>query len=116
MVQRGQVFELASRDGDGSALWAFRYRTGGRGSERVQRGGFACEAAPREALKRSLEKLRQRNGLGRRLTLAELVEEYLTQHEAAPVTLEKLRWLLARAVAEFGQGRLGDLRPQEIAA
>ena len=54
--------------------------------------------------------------MGRRLTLAELVEEYLAQHEAVPVTLEKLGWLLAKAVAEFGHRRLGDLRPQEIAA
>ncbi|MBA3475383.1 MAG: site-specific integrase [Actinobacteria bacterium] len=50
------------------------------------------------------------------VTLAELVEQYLAQHDAAPVTLEKLQWLLAKAVAAFGDRRLGELRSLEIAA
>ncbi len=116
MVQQGQVFKLDSTGADGKALWAYRYRTGGRGSKRVQRGGFTNEEDAREALARALEKLRRRNGSARALTLAELVEEYLAQHEAAPVTLEKLRWLLTRAVAAFGDQRLEELRSQEIAA
>jgi hypothetical protein len=41
---------------------------------------------------------------------------YLTQHDAQPETIEKLRWLLAKAVGEFGDRRLGELRSQEIAA
>ena len=41
MPQQGQVFKL--RGGDGRDVWAFRYRLGGRGSRRVQRGGFASE-------------------------------------------------------------------------
>jgi integrase len=45
-----------------------------------------------------------------------LVDEYLGQHEASPVTLEKLHWLLQRAVASFGRYRLDELRPEEIAA
>jgi hypothetical protein len=36
MQQQGQVFKLTARDADGGALWAYRYRTGGRESERVQ--------------------------------------------------------------------------------
>ena len=43
MVQQGQVFRLTARGSDGERLWAFRYRTGGRDSRRVQRGGFATE-------------------------------------------------------------------------
>ncbi len=82
----------------------------------MQRGGFTNEEDARAALERALEKLRRRNGSARALTLAELVEEYLAQHEAAPVTLEKLRWLLTRAVAAFGNERLEQLRSQEIAA
>src|SRR5213592_4875768 len=31
-------------------------------------------------------------------------------------TIEKLRWLLAKAMSEFGDQRLGQLRSQEIAA
>jgi hypothetical protein len=49
MVQQGQVFELARRGQGGERLWAYRYRIGGRGSRRVQRGGFACEQDARDA-------------------------------------------------------------------
>jgi hypothetical protein len=98
MVQQGQVFELTSKRGDGQTLWAYRYRTGGRTLKRIQSGGFASEQDARAALERTLEKQRRGQGSGRMLTLAELVEQYLAQHEASPVTLEKLRWLLAHAV------------------
>lgn len=116
MVQQGQVFKLASQDGDGSVLWAYRHRQGGRGSKRVQRGGFATERDARDALERSLDKLRREDGSAKVLTLGELVEQYLAQHDAAPVTLEKLRWLLAKPVRVFGDRRLRDLRSPEIAA
>ena len=56
------------------------------------------------------------NGIGETLTLAELVDEYLAQHEAEPETLEKLRWLLAQGGRGLRWRRLGELRPQEIAA
>ena len=116
MLQQGQVFKLTSRGASGEPLWAYRHRTAGRGSGRVQRGGFATEQDAREALERSLEKLRRGVGIGTALTLAELVEQYLAQHDAAPVTVEKLRWLLAKAVGTFGDRRLGELRSEEIAA
>lgn len=116
MLQQGQVFRLTSQGADGGALWAYRCRTAGRGSKRIQRGGFATERDARDALERSLEKLRRQNGSGKTPTLAELVEQYLAQHDAAPVTLEKLRWLLTKAVAAFGDRRLAELRSQEIAA
>jgi hypothetical protein len=32
------------------------------------------------------------------------------------VTIEKLRWLLAKAIAAFGERRIGELTSQEIAA
>jgi len=105
------VFKLTSKDADGGALWAFRYRTGGRDSERVQRGGFATEGDARAALERALEKLRRVNGTARVLTLAELVEQYLAQHEAAPVTLEKLRWLLAKVRRSLAGGASPGPRP-----
>jgi hypothetical protein len=50
------------------------------------------------------------------MTLAELVGEYLAQHDAEPVAIEKLRWLLGKALAAFGDRRLSELRPHEIAA
>jgi hypothetical protein len=115
VLQQGQLVKLKKTTREGNELWAYRYRGGGRGAKRIQRGGFASERDAREALARALEKLRRRNGIASTLTLAELVEQYLAQHEA-PVTLEKLRWLLTRAVAVFGHHRLDELRSPEIAA
>ena len=116
MGQQGQVFPMKSYGRGGTPLRGYRYRTGGRGSRRVQRGGFQSEQDAVEALERALERLRRANGTGTTLTLAGLVDVYLTQHDAQPETIEKLRWLLAKAVGEFGDRRLGELRSQEIAA
>jgi hypothetical protein len=116
MMQQGQVFKLASVARDGGELWAYRYRTGGRDSKRVQRGGFRNEADARVALERALEKHRRGRGVGQRLTLAEFVDEYLAQHEVSPVTLAKLRFLLSRAVQAFGGYYLDELDPVEISA
>ena len=73
MLQQGQLFKLKSTGADGKPLWAYRYRAGGRGSKRVQRGGFATKQAAREALERSLETLRREDGSACPVTLAELV-------------------------------------------
>jgi integrase len=116
MVQLGQVVQMKSKTAGGEALWGYRYRVGGRGSRRVQRGGFQSERDAVEALERALERLRRANGTASTLTLAMLVDEYLAQHDAQPETIEKLRWLLTKAVAEFGDRRLGELRSHEIAA
>ena len=77
---------------------------------RIQQGGFASERDAREALERALERLRREKRVSRSLTLRELVDEYLAQHEAEPETIEKLRWLLAKSVAAFGELRIGELR------
>jgi integrase len=116
MAQQGQVFAMKSNARNGSPRWGYRYRTGGRGSRRVQQGGFASQRDASESLERALERVRRANGSGSTLTLAGLVDEYLAQHDAQPETLEKLRWLLAKAVSAFGDQRLGQLRSQEIAA
>jgi hypothetical protein len=115
MLQQGQVFELAMRGRDGNRLWAYRYRTGGRDSKRVQRGGFASEQDARDALERELERLRRERRIWRSLTLAELVETYLAQHDVQPVTIDKLRYLLSKSIAPFGDRRIGELTSQEIA-
>jgi integrase len=116
MSQRGQLIRLKKRGRDGEPLWAYRYRVGGRDAKRVQRGGFASERDAAEALERELERLRRERQVARSLTLAELVETYLEQHDVEPVTIEKLRWLLGKAVAAFGERPVGELRSQEIAA
>jgi integrase len=51
-----------------------------------------------------------------RADAAELVDEYLAQHDGEPETIEKLGWLLTKAVKAFGTRRLPELRSQEIAA
>src|SRR5919202_5271152 len=111
MVQQGQTFELTRRGPGGEQLWAYRFRTGGRNSKRVQRGGFASEEDAREALERELERLRRERRITRRLTLSELVETYLPQHDVQPVTIEKLRYLLSKATADFGDRKIGE-RPR----
>jgi integrase len=116
MSQQGQLFRIKRTGRDGEPLWAYRYRLGGRGSKRVQRGGFASERDAAQALDRELERLRRERGVSRSLTLAELVKVYLAQHDVEPVTIEKLRWLLAKAVAVFGDRPVSDIRSEEIAA
>ena len=81
-----------------------------------QRGGFASERDAAEALERELERLRREQRVSRSLTVAELVDAYLGQHDVEPVTIDKLRWLLGKAVAVFGDRPVGELRSQEIAA
>jgi integrase len=116
MSQQGQVIRLKRRGRDGEPLWAYRYRVGGRGSKRVQRGGFVSEQDAAEALERELERLRRERRLSSSLTLSELVELYLAQHDVESVTIEKLRWLLGKAVAVFGERPVSEIRSEEIAA
>jgi hypothetical protein len=91
-------------------------RGGGRGSRRIQQGGFASGQEAREALERALDRLRRERRVSRSVTLREFVDEYLGQHDGEPETIAKLRWLLAKAVGPFGDLRLGELRSEEIAA
>ena len=116
MFQQGQVFELTTHGRGGERLWAYRFRMGGRGSKRIQQGGFASEQDAREALERELERMRRERRISRSLTLSELVEVYLAQHDVQLVTIAKLRWLLAKATAVFGDRRIGELTSHEIAA
>jgi hypothetical protein len=115
MAQRGQVLTLKS-GGDDRTVWAHRYRIGGRDSRRVHCGGFPTENAAAQALDRALERLRQEHGRAETPTLAELVEMYLVQHDTEPETIEKLRWLLSKATAQFGKLPTGELAPADIGA
>jgi hypothetical protein len=113
MIQQGQVFKLKAKGPDGQPLWAYRYRIEGRGSERPQ--VFATRAEAEKALRKVLDRLGPGGGLAT-ITLAEFVEEYLEMHQAAPVTIAKLRWLLGKATAELGSKRLADLSPRDVYA
>ena len=114
-MQQGQVFQLRRKGRHGESQWAYRYRTGGRTSQRVQRGGFASKHDATDALERALDRVRREQRIPRSLTFVELVEAYLGQHDVQPVTIEKLRWLLSKAIAAFGDRRIGELTSQEIA-
>ena len=72
MSQQGQLIRLKRTGREREPLWAYRYRVGGRGSKRVQRGGFTSEGDAAEALERELERLRREQRVSRSLTLAEL--------------------------------------------
>ena len=115
MIQHGQVLKLKTKGHDGQPLWAYRYRLEGRGSERPQRGGFGTREEAEKALRKVLDRLGPGGGRAT-ITLAEFVDEYLEMHQAAPVTVAKLRWLLSKATTRFGDVRLADLSPREVYA
>jgi integrase len=52
----------------------------------------------------------------RESTLSELVSRYLEQHQAAPATLDRLRFMLAKAEVAFGDVPLRRLLPDEVGA
>jgi len=112
VAQHGQVLKLHGCRSDGKARWAYRYRVDGSCSKRPQVGGFATRDEAQRALRRELAGLRP----GRKMTVTELVEAYLKIHQAAPSTIEKLRWLLSKATAAFGEQLIADLRSEEICA
>jgi integrase len=114
-MQHGQIFELRTTGPGGQRLWAYRYRLDGRGSRRIQCGGYASADDAREALERALTAAQRRKGRVR-VTLGDLAEEYLAQHDGEPETTAKLRWLLTKSTAAFGSMPLTELDAREIAA
>jgi integrase len=114
VIQQGQVFKLKAKGADGQPLWAYRYRLEGRSSARPQVGGFATRAEAQKGLRKALDRVCP--GRGGATTLAELVEEYLQLHQAEPVTIAKLRWLLGKATATLGQVALSALSPKDVYA
>ena len=115
MIQQGQVFKLKARCADGEPLWAYRYRVAGRGSARLQVGGFGTRAEAQRALQNKLARLLP-GGRSVTMTLGEWVEEYLDTHPGERVTVAKLRWLLGKATAELGEVRLAELSPEQVCA
>jgi integrase len=113
MIQQGQVFKLKARSGEGEPLWAYRYRVAGRGSARLQVGGFVSRAEAQRALQHKLTRLVP-GGRAATLTLGEWADEYLEAHQGDRVTVAKLRWLLGKATAELGGVRLVELSPEQI--
>jgi hypothetical protein len=96
MIQQGKVFKLKKKGPNGQPLWAYRYRLEGRSSERPQVGGFATRTEAEKARRNVLDRLGPGGGRAT-ITLAEFVDEYLEMHQAAPITIAKLRWLLGKS-------------------
>jgi integrase len=115
VIQQGQVFKLKARSADGEPLWAYRYRVAGRGSARLQLGGFSSRAEAQRALQNKLARLAS-GGRSASWTLGEWVAEYLEAHQGERVTVSKLRWLLGKATAELGGVRLAELSPEQVCA
>ena len=112
--------QQAGVQAEGDAAEARRSGRTDIGSKGVGRQGRRS-AGSRVALMhgRALEKVLERLGLGGRaaaMTLGELVDEYLEMHDAEPVTIAKLRWLLRKSTAALGEVRLADLSPKEVYA
>src|SRR5205085_4341047 len=114
MIQQGQVFKLTAKGADGEPLWAYRYRLEGRSSARPQVGGFASRAEAQKALRKALDRVGP--GRGGATTLDELVDEYLDLHQAEPVTIAKLRWLLGKATGALGEKQIADISPKDVYA
>jgi len=83
--------------------------------EGPQVGGFATRAEAEKALRKVIDRLGPGGGRAT-ITLAEFVEEYLEMHQASPITISKLRWLLGKATAKLGETRLADLSPRDVYA
>jgi integrase len=115
VIQHGQVFKLRTKGANGQPLWAYRYRFEGRGSARPQVGGFASRAEAEAALRKVLDRIGPGGGRAT-TTLSDLVQEYLEIHQAAPVTIAKLRWLLGKATPTLGNKRLAELSPKDVYA
>jgi hypothetical protein len=105
MVQLGQVVQMKSKTGAEAFSGGFRYRIGGRGSRRVQRGGFQSERDAGEALERALERLRRANGTSTTLTFAPRIRyvdasplnpknQHDSRQEGGPHVLEDRRLVL----------------------
>ena len=107
-AQRGSIFRTPN------GLWAIRYRDAhGR---RPQETGFRTKAEAREALEEALRRVRLGPLHRPTVTLRELSEAYLQQHEAAPSTLSWLADSMRPALERFGDQPIRSLTVPDIAA
>jgi hypothetical protein len=99
-AQRAEVYK---RHGSGRYL---DYVSPGKRSER---GGFRTKGEARERLEKELRLMR--TGRQPDVTLEELVDRFLIEHEAAPRTLERMKWLLGKATKQEGDRAILEIRP-----
>jgi integrase len=107
-AQRGSIFRTPN------GLWAIRYRDAhGR---RPQETGFRTKGEARLALEEALRRVRLGPLHCPTVTLRELTDAYLRQHEAAPSTLVWIRENMRPAIDRFAELPIGALTVPEIAA
>ena len=105
---------MTAKGADGEPLWAYRVPARRTKLGWPQVGGFASRAEAQKALRKALDRIGP--GRGGAITLAEFVEEYLELHQAEPVTIATLRWLLGKATDTLGEKRIADLSSKDVHA
>jgi integrase len=105
-VQRGQTIKLSNG-------WAYRYRD--KSGARRQVGGFRTRSEARAVLDDELRRMRLGGLYREEITLSQLADRYLHQHQADPATLRKLTSDLRQAVRVFGDVPIDRLVPAELA-
>ncbi len=106
--QRGQIFRQKS------GLWAIRYYDGN--AQRHQRTGFRTKGEAREVLEEALREARLGPLHRPRVTLQQLTDAFVEQHEAAPSTLIWIRENMKPALKQFGELPIGSLKVHQIGA
>jgi integrase len=106
--QRGQIYRQPS------GLWAIRYRDGH--GNRPQLTGYRTKAEARAVLEELLRQVRLGPLHRPQVTLRQLTEAFLEQHEAAPSTLVFIRDNMRPALEAFGDEPIGTLKVHQIGA
>jgi hypothetical protein len=107
-AQRGQIFRAPA------GSWAIRYYDAhGR---RRQKHGFRTKSEAKTALDEALRRVRLGPAYRPEVRFRELVDAYVSQHEAAPSTLVWLRENLKPAVEAFGDELIGSLTADRVGA
>jgi integrase len=105
--QKGQVFKLES------GLWACRWRDASK--RRRQRGGFRLKSDAQTVLDEELRRVRMGPTYQPKMTLNELVGKYLEQYDAAPASVEWLRYFLKFSQDRFGVDTLDSIDGHRVA-
>jgi integrase len=98
--------------------WAYRLARDEHGRRR-QVGGFKAKGEARAACDLHVARVLNPHvtpATSGSCTLVELVDDYLAQHQADPVTIAKLRQQLKQATAAFGERKLSELHPRDLGA
>ena len=105
--QKGQVFKLES------GLWACRWRDASK--RRRQRGGLRLKSDAQTVLDEELRRVKMGPTYQPKMTLNELVGKYLEQYDAAPASVEWLKYFLKFSQDKFGLDTLDSIDGHRVA-